>query len=84
VLAVLLVFTVLCSRFGGFAAPIACDRVGAALDDRRPSPPPHHSDDVQPVVVMGVIMVIGIVAKNGICCSTRISGRAEGMSPRRA
>jgi len=62
---VLLVFTVLLFEFGGFAAPIAGSR-------RRCSPRSacfsrcSHADDVQPVVVHGLIMVIGSSRKNGI------------------
>jgi CzcA family heavy metal efflux pump len=82
VLAVLLVFTVLLFEFGGFAAPIAViasallSTVGvfAALLVTRTT--------FNLSSFMGVIMVIGIVAKNGILLLDADQRfRAEGMSP---
>jgi multidrug efflux pump subunit AcrB len=82
VLAVLLVFTVLLFEFGGFAAPIAViasallSTVGvfAALLITRTT--------FNLSSFMGVIMVIGIVAKNGILLLDADQRfRAEGMSP---
>jgi multidrug efflux pump subunit AcrB len=82
VLAVLLVFTVLLFEFGGFAAPIAViasallSTVGvfAALLITRTT--------FNLSSFMGVIMVIGIVAKNGILLLDADQRfRAEGLSP---
>jgi CzcA family heavy metal efflux pump len=82
VLAVLLVFTVLLFEFGGFAAPIAViasallSTIGvfAALLITRTT--------FNLSSFMGVIMVIGIVAKNGILLLDADQRfRAEGMSP---
>ena len=82
VLAVLLVFTVLLFEFGGFAAPIAViasallSTVGvfAALLITRTT--------FNLSSFMGLIMVIGIVAKNGILLLDADQRyRAEGMSP---
>jgi multidrug efflux pump subunit AcrB len=82
VLAVLLVFTVLLFEFGGFAAPVAV--VASALLSTI-------GVFVALLVTnttfnvasfMGVIMVIGIVAKNGILLLDADQRfRAEGMSP---
>ena len=82
VLAVLLVFTVLLFEFGGFAAPIAVivsavlSTVGvfAALLITRTT--------FNLSSFMGLIMVIGIVAKNGILLLDADQRfRAEGLSP---
>jgi multidrug efflux pump subunit AcrB len=82
VLAVLLVFTVLLFEFGGFAAPVAViasallSTIGvfAALLVTRTT--------FNLSSFMGVIMVIGIVAKNGILLLDADQRfRAEGMSP---
>jgi multidrug efflux pump subunit AcrB len=82
VLAVLLVFTVLLFEFGGFAAPIAViasallSTIGifAALLITRTT--------FNLSSFMGLIMVIGIVAKNGILLLDADQRfRAEGMSP---
>jgi CzcA family heavy metal efflux pump len=82
VLAVLLVFTVLLFEFGGFAAPIAVIAsallstvgvFGALLITRT---------TFNLSSFMGLIMVIGIVAKNGILLLDADQRfRAEGMSP---
>jgi CzcA family heavy metal efflux pump len=81
VLAVLLVFTVLLFEFGGFAAPIAVvasallSTVGVFLALLVTSTTFNLSS------FMGVIMVIGIVAKNGILLLDADQRfRAEGMS----
>ncbi|MBI3491113.1 MAG: efflux RND transporter permease subunit [Acidobacteria bacterium] len=82
VIAILLVFTVLLFEFGGFAAPIAViasallSTVGvfAALLATRTT--------FNLSSFMGVIMVIGIVAKNGILLLDADQRfRAEGMAP---
>jgi CzcA family heavy metal efflux pump len=82
VLAVLLVFTVLLFEFGGFAAPVAViasallSTIGvfAALLITRTT--------FNLSSFMGLIMVIGIVAKNGILLLDADQRfRAEGMSP---
>jgi multidrug efflux pump subunit AcrB len=82
VLAVLLVFTVLLFEFGGFAAPIAViasallSTVGVFLALLVTRTTFNLSS------FMGLIMVIGIVAKNGILLLDADQRfRAEGMSP---
>ena len=82
VLAVLLVFTVLLFEFGGFAAPIAViasallSTVGVFLALLATGTTFNLSS------FMGLIMVIGIVAKNGILLLDADQRfRAEGMSP---
>jgi multidrug efflux pump subunit AcrB len=82
VLAVLLVFTVLLFEFGGFAAPIAViasallSTVGVFLALLVTRTTFNLSS------FMGLIMVIGIVAKNGILLLDADERfRAEGMSP---
>ena len=82
VLAVLLVFTVLLFEFGGFAAPVAVvasallSTIGVFLALLVT----HTTFNV--ASFMGVIMVIGIVAKNGILLLDADQRfRAEGMSP---
>jgi multidrug efflux pump subunit AcrB len=82
VLAVLLVFTVLLFEFGGFAAPIAViasallSTVGVFLALLVTGTTFNLSS------FMGLIMVIGIVAKNGILLLDADQRfRAEGMSP---
>jgi len=55
--------------------------VGAALDVGRVFRAPGHGDDVQHLLVHGLIMVIGIVAKNGILLLDADERyRAEGYS----
>jgi multidrug efflux pump subunit AcrB len=82
ILAVLLVFTVLLFEFGGFAAPIAViasallSTVGVFLALLVTGTTFNLSS------FMGLIMVIGIVAKNGILLLDADQRfRAEGMSP---
>ena len=86
VLAIVLVFIVLLFEFGDFAAPMAI------LSPRRCSPP---SGVFLALLVtgttfnvssfMGLIMVIGIVAKNGILLlDADQQFRAEGFSPEEA
>ena len=82
ILAVLLVFTVLLFEFGGFAAPIAViasallSTVGVFLALLATGTTFNLSS------FMGLIMVIGIVAKNGILLLDADQRfRAEGMSP---
>ncbi len=82
VLAVLLVFTVLLFEFGGFAAPVAViasallSTVGVFLALLVTGTTFNLSS------FMGLIMVIGIVAKNGILLLDADQRfRAEGMSP---
>jgi multidrug efflux pump subunit AcrB len=82
VLAILLVFTVLLFEFGGFAAPIAViasallSTVGVFLALLVTSTTFNLSS------FMGLIMVIGIVAKNGILLLDADQRfRAEGISP---
>src|SRR6185436_13927451 len=72
VLAVVLVFTVLLFEFGDFAAPTAV--IASALLVTRTT--------FNLSSFMGLIMVIGIVAKNGILLLDADQRfRAEGMSP---
>jgi multidrug efflux pump subunit AcrB len=82
VLAVLLVFTVLLFEFGGFAAPIAViasallSTIGVFLALLLTRTTFNLSS------FMGLIMVIGIVAKNGILLLDADQRfRAEGLSP---
>jgi CzcA family heavy metal efflux pump len=82
VLAVLLVFTVLLFEFGGFAAPVAViasallSTIGVFLALLVTG------TTFNVASFMGVIMVIGIVAKNGILLLDADQRfRAEGMSP---
>src|SRR5207237_3701687 len=82
VLAILLVFTVLLFEFGGFAAPIAViasallSTVGVFLALLVTGTTFNLSS------FMGLIMVIGIVAKNGILLLDADQRfRGEGMSP---
>ena len=83
-LAIVLVFMVLLFEFANFAAPIAvlCSALlstcGVFLDSGSPATTFNLSS------FMGLIMVIGIVAKNGILLlDADQKFRAEGISPKK-